>query len=45
MKTQILKLSVIAVFGVLLMGCTKDFKEINTDPNRSADVPITNILA
>lgn len=45
MKTQILKFSVIAVFGVLLMGCTKDFDEINTNPNASADAPITNVLA
>ncbi|MDD3101170.1 MAG: SusD/RagB family nutrient-binding outer membrane lipoprotein, partial [Bacteroidales bacterium] len=45
MKTKMIKLSVIAVFGVLLMGCTKDFDEINTNPNASADAPITNILA
>lgn len=41
MKTKMIKLSVIAVFGVLLMGCTKDFDEINTNPNASADAPIT----
>jgi hypothetical protein len=45
MKTKMIKLSVIAVFGVLLMGCTKDFDEINTNPNASADAPITNVLA
>ena len=45
MKTQILKYALIAVFGVLLLGCTKDFKKINTNPNASADAPITNVLA
>jgi hypothetical protein len=45
MKTKMIKLSVIAVFFVLLMGCTKDFDKINTNPKASADAPITNILA
>ncbi len=27
------------------MGCTKDFQEINTDPDAYANAPITNVLA
>ena len=45
MKTKLYRIIVIAVFGVLLMGCTKDFEKINTDPNAAADVPIANVFA
>ena len=29
----------------LVSACTKDFEEINTDPNLPVDVPISNHLA
>lgn len=45
MKKYLYRLSAIALLGVILMGCTKDFEEINTDPDAYADAPITNVLA
>ena len=45
MKNTILNISICAVLGVMLLGCTKDFKEINTNPNAYATAPLTNILA
>ncbi|MGB4204480.1 MAG: SusD/RagB family nutrient-binding outer membrane lipoprotein [Bacteroidales bacterium] len=40
---KMLVLTLMATF--LVTGCTKDFEDINTDPNRSKDAPATNVLA
>ena len=34
-----------ALVSVGFSSCTKDYAEINTDPNNLPDVPATNLLA
>ena len=36
---------VLMVFGTLMSSCTKDFEEINTNPNSPVEAPLTNVLA
>lgn len=47
MKKYILNLSIIALMVSVLFstGCTDSFGEVNTDPDRTTDAPLTNILA
>lgn len=40
---KILAFSFLMAF--LFVGCTSDFEEINTDPDRAKDAPATNVLA
>ena len=44
---KIFKLNIILVLGLLIgvVSCTKDFEEMNINPNEPADAPSTNILA
>ncbi|MCX6235280.1 MAG: SusD/RagB family nutrient-binding outer membrane lipoprotein [Bacteroidetes bacterium] len=44
---KIFKVNIILVIGfiVTLVSCTKNFEELNTNPNQPNDVPSTNILA
>ncbi|RPH31223.1 MAG: SusD/RagB family nutrient-binding outer membrane lipoprotein [Bacteroidales bacterium] len=42
MKTKIFSLLIIFVF---LGSCTKDWEEMNTDPDRPIDAPSTNVIA
>ncbi|MFA7116744.1 MAG: SusD/RagB family nutrient-binding outer membrane lipoprotein [Bacteroidales bacterium] len=42
---KIYKYILIAFIGIVLAGCTKDFDEINIDPDRADNVPPTNILS
>lgn len=45
MKTNILKYSLgLLMLLVIAAGCTKDFEEMNTDPNRPKEVPTTNLI-
>lgn len=46
MKKYIEKIFAFAFIVTLLMtGCTDEFEEINTDPDRAKDAPATNVLA
>lgn len=46
MKTNILKYTLsLLVLVVMAVGCTKDFDEINTDPNRPKEVPTVNLIS
>ncbi len=45
MKKKILILSIIAGFALVFYSCTKNFEEINTDPNNPLDAPSANVLA
>ncbi len=46
MKTNILKYTLsLLVLVVMAFGCTKDFDEINTDPNRPKEVPTVNLIS
>jgi hypothetical protein len=46
MKKYIEKIFAFAFVVTLLMtGCTDEFEEINTDPDRAKDAPATNVLA
>jgi hypothetical protein len=46
MKKIIYKISSVAVmFSILLASCTKDFQEINTDPNNTSNVLPQQLLA
>ncbi|MGE5317407.1 MAG: SusD/RagB family nutrient-binding outer membrane lipoprotein, partial [Chloroflexota bacterium] len=46
MKTNILKYILsFVVLVVMAVGCTKDYKEINTDPNRPKEVPTVNLIS
>jgi len=36
---------VVLVIGLLITSCTKNWEEMNIDPNNPVDVPMTNILA
>lgn len=46
MKTNILKYSLgLLLLLVIAVGCTKDFEEMNTDPNRPKSVPTASLLA
>ena len=40
-------LNIVLVLGFILLGssCTKDWEEMNTDPNSPTDAPYTNLLA
>jgi len=44
---KIFKLNIILVLGLLIgvVSCTKDFEEMNINPNEPSDAPSTNILA
>ncbi|MBQ0015543.1 MAG: SusD/RagB family nutrient-binding outer membrane lipoprotein [Bacteroidales bacterium] len=42
---SILKYTVLCAAFFVLMGCTKDFDEINTDPDRPSEVPLVNVLS
>ena len=44
---KIFKLNIILVLGLIIgmMSCTKDFEEMNVNPNEPADAPSTNVLA
>jgi len=44
---KIFKLNIILVLGLIIgvVSCTKDFEEMNVNPNEPADAPNTNILA
>ena len=44
---KLFKLNIILVLGLIvgIMSCTKDFEEMNINPNEPADAPSTNILA
>lgn len=45
MKTNILKYFLgLIVLAFMIVGCTKDFDEINTDPNRAKVVPTINLI-
>ena len=37
--------SIVLLSGIIFLSCTKDFEEMNTNPNRLTDVPETNTLA
>lgn len=46
MKTNILKYILgILVLVVMTVGCTKDFDQMNTDPNRPTVVPTVNLIS
>lgn len=46
MKARILKYTLsLLVLITMIMGCTKDFEEINTDPNRPKVVPTVNLIS
>lgn len=47
MKINIFKKTAIASLATLFLstGCTSSFEEVNTDPDRTSEAPITNILA
>lgn len=46
MKYYINKIAVFLLLAVsLTVGCTGQFEEINTDPDRAKDAPATNVLA
>ncbi len=46
MKNNKIKILAVALITTILMiGCTKDFGDINTDPDRAKDAPATNVLA
>lgn len=46
MKNIIRKLLAVSfLMAFLVVGCTDDFEEINTDPDRAKDAPATNVLA
>ena len=46
METKILKyIFSLLVLSVMLSGCTKNFDEINTDPNRPKKVPTVNLIS
>lgn len=47
MKKYIYKLSLFALLTSVLfiVGCTDSFSDVNTDPDRSPEAPLTNILA
>jgi hypothetical protein len=44
---KIIKINIILVIGLIVsfISCTKDFENMNKDPNRPLDVPSSNILA
>ena len=45
MKTK-MKIYMLGLLSTLFIaGCTKDFKEINTDPNRTKNVPTINLIS
>lgn len=45
MKTNILKYTLgLLILVVMAVGCTKDFDEINTDPNLPKEVPTVNLI-
>ncbi len=46
MKTNIIKYALsLLVLVMMAVGCTKDFDEINTDPNRPKEVPTVNLIS
>lgn len=45
MKKKIIFLSIIAGFALVFYSCTKNFEEINTDPNNPLDAPSANVMA
>jgi hypothetical protein len=46
MKTNILKYSLgLLMLLVIAAGCTKDFEDLNTDPNRPKEVPTVNLIS
>ena len=46
MKQYIGKIFALLFLSTLLItGCTDEFEEINTDPDRAKDAPATNVLA
>ncbi len=45
MKKKYIKITLFTLLVLLTVGCTKNFQEINTDPDRSKTGPATNILA
>ena len=46
MKTKILKYTLgFLVLMAMVVGCTKDFDEINTNPNRPKEVPTVNLIS
>jgi hypothetical protein len=46
MKTILYKITLVAwLFGTMLAACTKDFKEINTDPNKTPSALPQQLLA
>lgn len=45
MKTIFNKLAFVLVLAVMAASCTKDFKELNTNPNRSPEAPPETLLA
>ncbi|MEA3495464.1 MAG: SusD/RagB family nutrient-binding outer membrane lipoprotein [Bacteroidota bacterium] len=44
---KFLKNKIVLLLGIIFIvgACTKDFEEINTDPNNVTDAPATNVLA
>jgi hypothetical protein len=44
MKTRIFQILLLGLITLLTLRCTKDFDEINTDPNRPTKVPTTNLI-
>ena len=44
MKTKIIKYTFLLLVMVVT-SCTKDFEEINTDPNRPKSVPTVNLIS
>ncbi len=45
LKFKNIKVSLVLLLAIIIVSCTNDFEEINTDPNNPTSVPSTNILA
>jgi len=45
MKNKLIYILALGLFVSSFTACTKKFDEINTDPNKPTDVPVTTILA
>ncbi len=45
MKTNVIYKTSAALLMLISFGCTKNFEEINSNPNRPENAPLTNILA
>ena len=45
MKRNIVKTALLASWAFLSVGCTDSFEDVNTDPDSTAEAPLTNVLA